>query len=150
MNGNRFIDTNVLAYVFDSRSAEKSAVAKRVLREGGFTVSGQVLGELYVTLTRKFADKVPVHVAASAIEDLQVHDVVPITAGLVSAAIETSIQHQLSYWEALIIESAVAAQCGVLLTEDFTDGQTIRGVRIENPFRSLAASPGDTMAGGAQ
>jgi len=134
MSADRFIDTNVLAYVFDSHSPDKSAVAKRVLREGDYTVSSQVLGELYVTLTRKLTDKVPPHVAAAAIEELRLHRVVPITAALVGAAIETSTHHQLSYWDALILESAATAQCTTLLTEDLTDGQVLRGVRIENPF----------------
>ena len=135
MNDRRFIDTNVLAYVFDSQSPGKSACAKRILREGDFVISSQVLGELYVTVTRKLTTKVPAQMAMSAIEELRLNEVVPITAGLVSAAIQTSIRCQLSYWDALIIESAAAAKCTVLLTEDLSDGQIIQGVRVVNPFK---------------
>ena len=134
MSGNHFIDTNVLAYVFDNQSPQKSAVAQTILRAGGFVVSGQVLGELYVTLTRKLTDKVPDDVAAQVIQSLQVFPVVPITATLVSGAIHTSIIHQLSYWDSLIIEAAATAGCTTLLTEDLTAGQIIRGVRVTNPF----------------
>ena len=134
MSGSQFLDTNVLAYVFDSQSPQKSAVAQTILRAGGFVVSGQVLGELYVTLTRKLTNKVPDHVASQVIQSLQAYPVVPITSTLVSDAIQTSIIHQLSYWDSLIIEAAATAGCTTLLTEDLTDGQIIRGVCVTNPF----------------
>ena len=50
-------------------------------------------------------------------------------------AIDCSIVHQLSFWDALIITSAERANCKRLLTEDLNAGQTIRGVTIENPLR---------------
>jgi predicted nucleic acid-binding protein len=37
----------------------------------------------------------------------------------------------------MIIEAAAAADCERLITEDLQQGATIRGVLIENPFRSL-------------
>ncbi len=36
-----------------------------------------------------------------------------------------------------MIEAAHQAGCERVLTEDLSDGQVIRGVRIENPFRDL-------------
>ncbi|MDR0593793.1 MAG: hypothetical protein LBG60_11165 [Bifidobacteriaceae bacterium] len=53
----------------------------------------------------------------------------------VAAAIETSIRHQVNYWDALIVEAAASAGCARLLTEDLDDGQIISGVRVTNPFR---------------
>jgi hypothetical protein len=40
--------------------------------------------------------------------------------------------HQL--WDALIVQAAKRAGCDEILTEDLTDGQTIEGIRIRNPF----------------
>jgi predicted nucleic acid-binding protein len=34
----------------------------------------------------------------------------------------------------MIVHAAVESRCDVLWTEDLTDGQVIRGVRIQNPF----------------
>ena len=135
MSDRRFIDTNVLAYVFDNQSPAKSVRAKQILREGSFVISSQVLGELYVTLTRKLTVKVPAQVAADAINELRLNEVVPITAALVSAAVQTSVKSQLSYWDALIVESSAAAKCTILLSEDLSDGQVIQGVRVVNPFK---------------
>jgi predicted nucleic acid-binding protein len=39
-----------------------------------------------------------------------------------------------SFWDALIIEAALAGGAERLLTEDLQDGQVIDGLRIENPF----------------
>jgi predicted nucleic acid-binding protein len=34
----------------------------------------------------------------------------------------------------LIVQAAKRAGCDEILTEDLTDGQTIEGIRIRNPF----------------
>lgn len=53
---------------------------------------------------------------------------------LILGAIDLCRLHELSFWDALVVRSASAAGCGRLLSEDMQDGQTIDGVRIENPF----------------
>ena len=138
MSADTFIDTNVLAYAFDQESPEKREVAQSLIRQCEFVISAQVLGELYVTLTRKLRRQVPAEVAKQVIVELQAMTVVPTTATLVARAISTSIEFQLSYWDALIIEAAVLSGCATLLTEDLNDGETVRGVRIVNPFRRAA------------
>ena len=42
---------------------------------------------------------------------------------------------RLSYWDSLIVETALSAGADVLFTEDLQDGQTIDGLRVVNPFR---------------
>jgi predicted nucleic acid-binding protein len=43
--------------------------------------------------------------------------------------------YSISFWDALIVAAAAAANCRVLLTEDLQHGQSLLGVRIENPLR---------------
>ena len=129
-----FIDTNVLAYAFDSESVDKAAIAQRILAQAEFIISTQVLSELYVTLTRKLTKPVPSHVAQQVIDELRVLPVMSISHSLVASAIDTSIRHQLSYWDALIIETAAFAGCHTLLTEDLNTQAVISGVSIVNPF----------------
>ena len=135
MSADVFIDTNVLAYAFDAASPGKQSVALSLIERADFIVSAQVLGELYVTLTRKLTDKVPADVAAQAIARLAVLPVVPTSAALVGGAIGLSIRWQLSYWDALIVGAAKAAGCSTLLTEDLNSGAVIDGVAIVDPFR---------------
>jgi len=58
------------------------------------------------------------------------------SAELVLAAIGTTQSARISIWDALIIEATREAGCERVLTEDLSDGQVIRGVRVENPFRA--------------
>jgi predicted nucleic acid-binding protein len=132
-----FLDTNVLVYVYDESYPDKQRQAREIMSRGGFVLSPQVMGEFYVTVTRKLAQPLSVAQAATAMEALGRSPVVPITSAEVKTAVETATRYQLSYWDGLIVATAEAAHCPILLTEDLTDGQVIRGVRIENPFRDL-------------
>jgi predicted nucleic acid-binding protein len=133
-----FLDTNVLVYAFDHDEPAKRERAQEVLenaRSGALALSAQVLGEFYVTVTRKLARPLDAAVAGEALDWLGLLHVVALDAALVGAAVRTSRSSRLSYWDALIVAAAEAAGCGRLLSEDLNDGQTIGSVRIENPFR---------------
>lgn len=49
-------------------------------------------------------------------------------------ASELEEQHQLSFWDALIVAAALKGGASRILTEDLSPGRSIAGVRIENPF----------------
>ena len=138
-----FIDTNVLVYLFDSDAPRKQARARSVLSEvaDSAMVSTQVLGEFYVTVTRKLERPLPEDQAQAAVDALCELKVRPIHQGLVKAAIRRSKASRLSYWDALIVETAVEAEAAVLLTEDLQDGQRFDGVRVANPFLQKAGVP---------
>ena len=44
---------------------------------------------------------------------------------------------QLSFYDSLIVSAALAGGCEWLYSEDLQDGQRIRELTIEDPFRSL-------------
>ena len=54
--------------------------------------------------------------------------------GRVLTASEISERHRLSFWDAMIVTAAKHAQAKRIVTEDLDHGQTIEGIRIENPF----------------
>lgn len=129
-----FVDTNVLAYLYDGSDETKRDLALEALRaEPDFVVSTQVLGELFVVLTRKLG--VTEAVAARAVELAAARRVVAIDVPLVAAAIALTAAYPISYWDALIVEAAVAAGCDRLITEDLADGDRVRGVAVVSPFR---------------
>lgn len=131
-----FIDTNVLVYLFDADSPRKQARARFLLSEvaDSAIVSTQVLGEFHVAVTRKLARPLAFEQAQAAVEALCELRVRPIHEGLVRAAIRRSQASRLSYWDALIVETAMEAEAAVLLTEDMQDGQEFDGMRVANPF----------------
>ena len=133
----KFVDTNVLVYLFDSDSPHKQALARRLLdaEADNVVLSTQVLGEFYVTVTRKLANPLVPALARQAVDELCAFQVQPLHAELVRAAAGRSGSSKLSYWDALIVETAINAGATVLLTEDLQHGQVFDHPRIVNPFR---------------
>lgn len=136
MAARAFVDTNVFVYAFDDADPGKRDRARKLLSDppAPLVTSAQVLGEFYVVVTRKLSEPVSEAQAAAAIDGLLRLPVVPIDGDLARAAVVTSREAQLSYWDALIVEAAASAGCERLLTEDLAGGATIRSVLIENPF----------------
>ena len=60
---------------------------------------------------------------------------VPLTGNLVFRAIELQGEHQLSYWDALIVAAAEGSGRETLWSEDLSDGRTYGSVTVRNPFR---------------
>ena len=133
----KFVDTNVLVYLFDADSSKKQARARDLLREerDRLILSVQVLGEFYVTVTRKLAVPLSADAASRAVDALCELQVETLHPGLVRAAVRRSRASRLSYWDSLIVETALSAGADVLFTEDLQDGQIIDGLRVVNPFR---------------
>lgn len=57
-------------------------------------------------------------------------------AELFRLALEVRDETGCSFYDARIVASALRAGCTRLYTEDMQDGRTIRGLVIENPFRT--------------
>ncbi len=49
-------------------------------------------------------------------------------------AIHLEQKHHLSFWNAMIISSALQMKCNILWTEDLNSGQSVDGLVIQNPF----------------
>lgn len=137
MNAKRcFFDTNILVYLFDHDAPEKRAIAEELLRDDSvqLSLSTQVLQEFYVTVTRKLARPMPPEQALLAIEQFKLFPVSAVTPNLVTVAIQRSIESRLSFWDALIVETALAEKADLLITEDLQDGWQIGSMRVWNPF----------------
>ncbi len=140
MSDRTFVDTNVFVYAIDDAEPAKRDIAKGVLASGEYgelVLSSQVLGEFYVTVTRKLAGRVSEADAERGLNRLCQHPVVPVDQTLVRSAVQISRSSQISYWDGLVVAAAARAGCERLLTEDLNDGQVIGSVCIENPFRDV-------------
>jgi len=132
-----FIDTNILVYQMDKRNPEKKNTCRSIVRDlvsrNDAVISTQVLQEFYVVCTTRLKLK-PVFVKG-LIHGFENMEVVTIGPDLIKEAIDTSVQSDISFWDSLIVVAAEAARCKYLYTEDLNDGQIIRNVRIQNPFK---------------
>lgn len=133
----QFADTNILLYAIshDPAEREKTDRAKQLLAEREIGLSVQVLQEFYVQATRATRKHALSHEHASGlVETFTRFPVVDLTASIVLSAMALRNRHQISYWDAAILEAARALGCDVVLSEDLSPGEDYSGVRVENPF----------------
>jgi predicted nucleic acid-binding protein len=139
MAGRTFFDTNVLVYLFDADSPDKQARAREALQQalerGAVVISTQVLQEFFVTVTRKLARPLPAAEAEAALRRLMELPVVQVDPDLILAAAVSARRDRISFWDALILATASAADCGEVLSEDLQHGRSFGRVRVVNPFR---------------
>jgi len=141
MSDRYFIDTNILIYSFDSGNLPMRKIARelvsRALEKGTGIISCQVIQEFLNVATRKFA--VPL-----SIKDAQRYlnvvleplcEVFP-SMEMFHQALEISDQWRFPFYDALIVAGALQADCRVLYSEDMQDSQTIKGLIIQNPFKT--------------
>lgn len=138
MNGRAFVDTNVLVYAHDVDAGERHAVAARLVAElwktRGAVISTQVLQEFYVNATRKIPSPLPRPLARQIVRTYAAWQTELIGPPEIQVASELEEQHQLSFWDALIVAAALKGGASTILTEDMSPGRSISGIRIENPF----------------
>jgi predicted nucleic acid-binding protein len=136
-----FVDTNVLVYAHDSSAGAKQVRAKALIddlwRQGGGSLSVQVLQEFFVAVTRKVPHPLDLDEAESLVRYLSTWQVFVPDADAVLAAIRLHRLRHISFWDALIVHAAASLGCDVLWSEDLGDGQVIEGVRVRNPFATL-------------
>ena len=133
-----FVDTNVLIYAEDGAHKLKQAAALTWMRELWVRrcgrLSAQVLNEFYVNVTRKIKPPMPAGDARAEVRRYQRWQPWVLDHSTVESAWAVESRYGLSYWDALIVASAQAQGCALLLTEDLQHDQLFDKVRIVNPF----------------
>jgi len=138
MSGRSFFDTNVLVYTDDLDAPEKQERALALWQshrgEGTAVISIQVLQEYFWTATRKLG--IDASIATEKLMLFAKADVMtPLTDDVILAA-RASVDWRLSFWDAMIVQMAVRADCDVVFSEDMQAGRRFAGLEIINPFAS--------------
>jgi len=134
MSDKLFFDTNILIYAV-ANDMDRTPAAIAWLSRGG-TVSAQVLNEFANTARRKFNR--PWDDVIAALDSLRTicNECTSITEQTHRSAIDLARRHDFAFYDALIVASALEADCTLLITEDMQDGRVINDrVKIYNPFR---------------
>jgi predicted nucleic acid-binding protein len=111
-----------------------SQLIRELWRTGEGCLSIQVLQEFYVNTTQKVAKPLEPEVAAQLIADLSVWQVHRPGVEDVLDAIRLQERHQISFWDAMIIASALQLGCQTIWSEDLNPGQVYGRVTVVNPF----------------
>ena len=144
-----FVDTNILIYQQDISDAAKQVRADdwvTFLARGRWArISFQVLQELYVTLTRKLEPRFNPAEAQQIVRELAVWQPLAVDFSILERSWFLQQRYSLSWWDALIVASAQACECMVLLTEDLQHGQLLGSLQVINPFMSPDQAPVDVL-----
>jgi predicted nucleic acid-binding protein len=133
-----FVDTNTVVYTRDLRDPWKASRAAQWLARldamRSLVVSPQVLNEAYSVGIRKFPgagrDAVAEWVSAFI-----PYCTAPMDAKVFGTALAVEREFRFSWWDSLILASAMRAGCAYLLSEDMQHRQTVGSLRVIDPFR---------------
>jgi predicted nucleic acid-binding protein len=128
-----FVDTNIWLYAFIESDKEKRAHATTVLTRADIIVSTQVVNEVCVNLVRKVQFSEP-DLRRLVASFYRRYRVVALDQGVQLRASLLREQYSLSFWDSLIVASAVLSGAGTLYTEDMQHELVIEEMQILNPF----------------
>ena len=129
-----FVDSNIWLYAFiEGNDAVKTSLASQVVQQK-CRLSTQVINEICVNLLRKAGrseDEI-----AELIQCLyRQHSVSILDESVLLGAVKLRQTYSLSFWDSLIVSSAIVAGATRLVTEDMQDGLLIEGqLLVVNPF----------------
>jgi len=132
-----FVDSNVWIYAFfpEDESSYKRLLAflRKTFKEHLVVVSFQVINEVCFNLKKKGFPEEKIKKIIRSFERRRI--IVDFSLDILKKASDIRKRHSFSFWDSLIVASALAAGCSVLYSEDMQDGQIIEGkLRIRNPF----------------
>jgi len=131
-----FIDTNIFLYLFSNSASDlkKRQCAFSVLNDYDCQISTQVLNEFSNVCVRKW--KLPAPQVKSLVSQIMAYcDTAYIYEDTIEQALDINHRYGFSYYDCLMISSALERGCKYLISEDMADGQIIEGLlTIKNVF----------------
>lgn len=132
MPAKAFIDTNIVIYALGPNSPKSRPAA--ILFANTPTISTQVLSETANVALKKLALPLPEtgKLLAMLEATCRVEIVTPTT---MHRALDIAGRYGFSWFDSLIVASALEAECGILYSEDMHHSQVIENkLTIINPF----------------
>jgi len=132
-----FLDTNLFVYVYVDGDKEKHKIVSQLLGkmliDSDVFISTQVLSEFYASLAKY--KRTHEEIIGFINEITQAANVRSVSLPTVEQALRLKGKYGYSYWDSLILASALECGCALLFSEDMQSNQIIEGtLRIRNPF----------------
>jgi predicted nucleic acid-binding protein len=134
MNDKAFVDTNIFVYLYSEDETAKRTVAYNAIESYNCITSTQVLTEFSNVCIKKL--RIHTEVISKSIDEItSACTVVPVGQETIKKALELHGKYGYSYYDCLIIASALICGCTLLLTEDLKDRHVIEhSLTIRNIF----------------
>jgi len=131
------IDSNIFIYAYTGDDERKHAVARDLLRQNvsrnEIILSVQILNEFYAVMTRyQYAHD---EIKACVNEIIEQAKVMPLELETVRKCMDIKEKYAYSWWDSLVLASALDSDCTIIYSEDMQSGQIIEAsLKIVNPF----------------
>jgi len=137
-----FIDSNIWLYRLiinprDPDAIPKQQIATTITNSQNSLISIQVVNEVCANLIRKAGfNNAQIQIL---LEELaQGCEILPVSLETLQSAVKLRDRYLLSFWDSLIVASAVLGDASILYSEDMQDGLILENtLQIVNPFRNL-------------
>ncbi len=136
MTAKVMFDTNLWVYLYAGNSHEKQSLIRTLLTNNfdAIVLSTQILGELYHVLTRKKLTS-GTDARDTILEMVSTFPVLAVDSAKVILALDVQNRYGYTYWDSLILATALMHDCQILYTEDMQNQQVVENnVQIINPF----------------
>lgn len=135
MSAKAFFDTNILIYLYSVDEPEKQQMAlQKIENTESRWISTQVLSEISNTLSKKF--KLNYSDIANVLTEIQAtFQIVTVKPSTIEQALKLAQVYRFSYYDSLIIATALEQSCQILYSEDMQHQQIIeQQLTLLNPF----------------
>ena len=129
-----FLDSNIWIYALNqSQDIRKHQIANHLATQTGLYLSTQVINEVCVNLIKK------ANFSENQVQNLikgfaQIHNIIEIDLNILLNASILRTKYLFSFWDSVIIASALSVNIEQLYSEDMQHGLKVEGLQIINPF----------------
>jgi len=130
-----FLDTNIFIYAYSSSEPDKRHLAVQIFDVYCCVASMQILNEISNVLFQK--NKYSAEKIYEYLNDIENNcsEILLITRATINSALSLKQVYGYSFYDCLVLASALEAGCDTLFTEDMQHGRLIQGrLTIKNPF----------------
>jgi predicted nucleic acid-binding protein len=131
-----FVDTNILVYFISNDRKKKLQAWDIIFASEEVVISSQVISEFVSVCFSKKLLKID-EVTSVTNHFLEALSFEPVKESTIKKALQVKKKLLYSFWDSLIVASALENNCSILYSEDMHEGQVIEGkLTIINPFKA--------------
>ena len=131
-----FIDSNIWCYLFLQDENKKYKIAENFFSanqdEVIFVISYQVINEVTNILIQKKFN--PVIIKENIQYMYKICTIQNFSYDIIMLAFDLRKKHSFSFWDSVIVASAISSNCNILVSEDMHSGLMIDNLIIRNIF----------------
>jgi predicted nucleic acid-binding protein len=136
MNGRAFFDTNIFIYLYADAERSKQETSRDIVNNAYECItSTQILNEINNVMIKKWHMHYDTVMAVQC-DVRRIGKVICATEDIIDKAMDLHFRYGFSYYDSLMLATALDSDCDIIYTEDMSSGQVIDDkLKIINPFK---------------